>query len=49
MRPQSCAQPVKVLAISGNAVNGFDACQAAKTIGAHDALAKPLSAEVLLQ
>jgi DNA-binding response OmpR family regulator len=42
-------QPVKVLAISGNAIDGFDTCKTAMALGAHDALAKPFSADIFLQ
>lgn len=48
-RLKSLKQPIKVLAISGNAVDGFDTCQTAKALGAHDALAKPFSADLFLQ
>lgn len=46
---QKRAHPVKILAISGNAIDGFNTCETAKTLGADDAIAKPFSAEVLLQ
>jgi DNA-binding response OmpR family regulator len=36
---------VKILAISGNLVEGYDACKAATVFGANDALAKPFGAE----
>jgi DNA-binding response OmpR family regulator len=36
---------VKILAISGNLIGGYDACKAATVFGANDALAKPFSAE----
>lgn len=46
---RSQARSVKVLAISGNPIPGFNACEAARTFGAHDALAKPFSADLFLQ
>lgn len=38
---------VKILAISGNLIGGYDACKAATVFGANDALAKPFGAETL--
>jgi DNA-binding response OmpR family regulator len=43
------ARPVKILAMSGNLIEGYDTCQSAKAFGAQDALAKPFSAEVFLE
>lgn len=36
---------VKILAISGDVIEGYDACQSVKAFGAQDALVKPFSAE----
>jgi len=46
---RSCAKPVKILALSGNPISGYNACQTAKVFGAHDTIAKPFSAQDLLQ
>lgn len=40
---------VKILAISGNFIKGYDVCRSAKAFGAQDTLAKPFSAEVFLK
>jgi CheY-like chemotaxis protein len=40
---------LKILAICGNHIEGFDTCQSAMALGAHEALAKPFSAEEFLQ
>ena len=45
---RSCSKSVKVLAISGNPVPGFDACVTAKAFGAHEVLTKPFDAEMFL-
>lgn len=49
MHLQSHTLPVKIFAISGNMIDGFHTCQTALTLGAHDALSKPFSAEEFLQ
>ncbi len=46
---RSNLQSIKVLALSGHLFNGYNLCQTAKVLGAHDALAKPFSAEGFLQ
>lgn len=46
---RSCTQPAKILALSGHLFNGYNLCQTAKALGAHDALAKPFSSEAFLQ
>ncbi len=46
---RSNAQAIKILAISGHLFNGYSMCETAKVLGAHDALAKPFSADELLQ
>jgi len=46
---RSRANPIKILAFSGNPINGYDACQAAKVFGAHETIGKPFSAQNLLQ
>jgi CheY-like chemotaxis protein len=45
----SQALPLKILAISSNPIDGFNACEIARSLGAHDALAKPLDAEMFLK
>ncbi len=40
---------VKILAVSGNLIEGYDVCRSAKAFGARDTLAKPFSAEVFLE
>ena len=45
---RSCANLVKVLAISGNPISSFNACVAAKAFGAHEVLTKPFDAELFL-
>lgn len=46
---RSRVPPIKILAISGNPILGFDTCRTAKALGAHDALAKPFDAQTFLQ
>jgi len=46
---RSCPQTAKILVLSGNLVNGYRMCQTAKAFGAHDALAKPFSAEEFIR
>jgi CheY-like chemotaxis protein len=46
---RSTVQSIKILAISGHIINGYDLTQTAIALGAHDALAKPFSAEEFLQ
>ena len=41
--------PVKVLAMSGGPISGYDVLKVAKMFGADEALAKPCSAEMLLE
>lgn len=48
MHLRSCAKQIKVLAISGNQIPGFDVGKTATMLGADDALAKPFSAETFL-
>jgi CheY-like chemotaxis protein len=45
---RSTVQSIKILAISGYIINGYDLTQTAIVLGAHDALAKPFSAEEFL-
>lgn len=45
----SQALPLKILAISSNPIDGFNACEIARSLGAHDALAKPLDPEMCLK
>ena len=40
--------PIKVLATSGGPIHGYDVLKVARLFGAHAVLAKPYSAEVLL-
>jgi CheY-like chemotaxis protein len=49
MRLKPRAHPMKILAISGNAIDGFDTCRPAKALGAQEVLAKPFSADIFLQ
>lgn len=46
---RSRAKPVKILALSGNPINGYNLCHIAKVFGAHETLAKPFSGQDLLQ
>lgn len=46
---RSRASRIKILAIPGNAVPGFDACEIAKLLGAGDTLPQPFSTELFLQ
>ncbi len=46
---RSGARALRVLAISGNPIPGYDACVAAKAFGAHDVLAKPFDAATFLK
>jgi two-component system, response regulator, stage 0 sporulation protein F len=40
---------VRILAISGNEILGYDTCPIARVLGAHDVMAKPFSADAFLQ
>lgn len=42
------AQPIKTLAISGQMFNGYNLISTARVLGAHDALAKPFTAQEFL-
>ena len=46
---RSCAKPVKILALSGNPINGYNTCRTAEVFGAHDTLVKPFDAETFMQ
>ena len=48
LRVQSWHMPVKVLAISGQAVQGYDLLKIAAIFGAHGTLEKPFSVDRLL-
>lgn len=43
------AKPVKVLAMSGNPVDGYDASRTAKLFGASETMTKPFDAATFLQ
>lgn len=45
----SRARSVKILAISGNPIPGYDACGVAKAFGAHATLRKPFTAEAFMK
>lgn len=40
---------IKILAVSGEPIPGYDACRTAKNLGAHGTLAKPFDAETILE
>lgn len=46
---QQMQSPVKILAISGQPLPGYDILKIAKAFGAHGVLEKPFSQELLLQ
>ena len=46
---QSRSRPIKILAIPGKMIPGFDACEIAKLLGADDAFPQPFSSELFLQ
>lgn len=46
---QSCAKPVKILAISADPVDGYDVSRTAKLFGANDTLTKPFGGATFLQ
>ena len=46
---RSCAKPVKILALSGNPINGYNTCRTAGVLGVHDTLVKLFDAETFVQ
>ncbi len=46
---RSGARALRVLAISGNPIPGYNACATAKAFGAHDVLTKPFDAATFLK